>query len=123
MPFELGLAVAWAKLGRRKHEWFVFEARRHRIKKSLSDIDGTDPHIHSGKPRGILLALTNARVRTRHRPTVKQLAAIYQDLKKAALKTKRDLQTSSLFEARPFAELVVAAGLIAKERIASLKER
>ena len=54
---------------------------------------------------------------------MKQLAAIYQDLKKPALKTKRDLQTNSLFEARPFAELVVAARLIAKERIASLKER
>lgn len=120
MPFELGLAVAWAKVGKRKHEWFVFEARRHRLKKSLSDIDGTDPHIHEGEVRGLLLALTNALTRTRHRPTVRELATILEDLKKTAVEIKKDLQTDSLFDARPFHDLVVAARLIAKDRVASL---
>ena len=117
MPFELGLAVAWAKSGKRKHEWFVFEAQRHRIKKSLSDIDGTDPHIHEAKARRLLLALANALTRTRHRPTVTELAAILGDLKEAARKIKRDLHTGSLFEARPFSDLVVAARLSARKRI------
>ena len=43
MPFELGLAVALASYRPRDHEWFVFEANAHRLKKSLSDLDGTDP--------------------------------------------------------------------------------
>src|SRR5579864_6814550 len=34
MPFELGLAVGWAKLNPRHHTWFVFEARAFRIQKS-----------------------------------------------------------------------------------------
>jgi hypothetical protein len=42
MPFELGLAVAWAQAHPR-HRWFVFESVRRRLNKSLSDLDGTDP--------------------------------------------------------------------------------
>lgn len=123
MPFELGLAVAWAKTRRRRHEWFLFETQRHRIAKSLSDVNGTDPHIHGGTPLGVLRALTNALARTRHRPTVRELRAIYGDLRKAATVIRRDLQTRSLFEARAFADLVVAARLSAEERIASLGRR
>lgn len=122
MPFELGLAVAWAKLGKGKHEWFVFEARRHRLKKSLSDLDGTDPLIHHGRAKGVLLALANALTRTRHRPTV-ELTAILEDLKEAAVRIKTDLETSSLFERRPFGDLVVAARASARKRVPSLTER
>jgi len=50
MPFELGLAVTPSRSTR--HEWFVFEEQRHRLMKSLSDLNGTDPHIHDGKPEG-----------------------------------------------------------------------
>src|SRR5206468_1185611 len=39
MPFELGLAVSPRRS--RAHEWFVFEERRHRLMKSLSDLNGT----------------------------------------------------------------------------------
>ncbi len=28
-----------------KHEWFVLEARPHRLQRSLSDLNGTDPLI------------------------------------------------------------------------------
>jgi hypothetical protein len=44
MPFELGLAVAWAQ-AHPQHKWFVFESVRRRLNKSLSDLDGTDPYI------------------------------------------------------------------------------
>jgi len=76
MPFELGLAVAWAKLGRRQHAWFVFEAIKRRLNKSMSDLDGTDPYIHRANPCGVMRALTNALVRSRHRPTVSELGKI-----------------------------------------------
>ena len=46
MPFELGLAVAFATLKPNSHTWFVFETRHRRVQKSLSDLDGTDPNIH-----------------------------------------------------------------------------
>ena len=59
MPFELGLAMASAnQAGTAK--CFVFEAKEYRIGKSLSDLDGTDPYIHGGKPEGVLRELSNA---------------------------------------------------------------
>lgn len=122
MPFELGLCLAWAKVGRRKHEYFVFEAIRHRLHKSLSDLGGTDPEIHSGTPQGLLRALTNALSRSRQRPTVRELEHIFDDLRKAAPVLKRDLRTNSLYAARPFRELVIAAQVSARERIPSLRE-
>jgi hypothetical protein len=58
MPFELGLAVSWSNTPRQtNHTWFVFEARRHRIQKSLSDLNGTDVYIHDGTADGVLREL------------------------------------------------------------------
>ncbi len=107
MPFELGLVVAWAKGRQPGHQWFVFEAVAHRLKKSLSDLDGTDPYVHGGTPDGVLRQLSNALTRSRHRPTLVELRNIYHDLKKAAAITKKG--GADLFAARSFADLVIAA--------------
>src|SRR3989304_6672578 len=121
MPFELGLAVAWASTSRGQHEWVVFEGQPHRVKKSLSALGGTAPYIHHATPRGVLSALANALSRRRHRPTVRELEAILADLKGAAVTSKQDLSTESLYAARPFRELVVAAIEGARQRIPSLR--
>lgn len=121
MPFELGLAVALTKTRNREHQWFVFESVKRRLNKSLSDLDGTDPYIHNANPRGVLRALTNALVRSRHRPTLRELEQIYSDLKQAAVAIRKDLRTTSLFQARPFSDLVIAARISAGRRIASLQ--
>jgi hypothetical protein len=118
MPFELGLAVGFSEDS--KHEWFVFEARTHRLTKSLSDLNGTDPHIHDGHPEGVLHALANVLVRQRHRPSVRQLNEVYEDLCRAAAAIRRDLRVESLFEARAFDELVVAGRISAHRRIRML---
>jgi hypothetical protein len=57
MPFELGLAVETSH--RQEHQWFVMEARRYRLQRSLSDLNGTDPLIHGGTPGGLLQVLAN----------------------------------------------------------------
>jgi hypothetical protein len=119
MPFELGLAVAYDRGAR--HEWFVFEGRPHRLTKPLSDLNGTDPHIHDGRPEGVLRALANALVRRRHRPTAAQLNEIYQDLRRSAKAVRRDLRVGSLFEARSFDELVVAGRISAERRLSPLR--
>src|SRR5271168_2397684 len=62
MPFELGLTVG---MGHADHAWIVCETRRHRVSKSLSDLDGTDVYIHNGTVRGVLRELCNAFVRNR----------------------------------------------------------
>lgn len=123
MPFELGLAVALEKTQARRHEWSVFETRAHRVWKSLSDLAGTDEYVHGGSPRGVLQALTNVLVRRRRQPTVAELEDIYENLRTFALELKRRLRAKSLFGARPFRELGLAARRIAARRVASLQRR
>jgi hypothetical protein len=121
MPFELGLAVDWALGANPKHEWFVFESKAHRLEKSLSDLNGTDPHVHDGTPHGVLRGLVNALSRKVHDPNLTQLDAIYRDLSKAARKVKLEMRGGSLFEARPFQDLLVVARELAQARISSLR--
>ena len=58
MPFELGLAVALSRMNP-SYRFFIFEAKRYRLSKTLSDLAGHDPEIHSGTPRGVLEGLLN----------------------------------------------------------------
>src|SRR5271166_31269 len=81
MPFELGLAVTWAKLDPHQHSWFVFETRERRVQKSLSDLNGTDPNIHDGTVEGVMREICSAFVRTTAaRPTVPEMMQIYRGL-------------------------------------------
>lgn len=60
MPFELGLAIGWAKLNTQRHTWFVYETQNRRAQKSISDLNGTDCNIHKGTPEGVMRELCNA---------------------------------------------------------------
>src|SRR5271156_452013 len=121
MPFELGLAVGWALGVNPKHEWFVFESRHHRLEKSLSDLNGTDPHVHDGTAQGVLRGMTNALTRRIHDPNLEELEAIYRDLSKAARKVRIEMRGGSLFEARPFRYLVFVARELAQNRVSTLR--
>ncbi len=118
MPFELGLAVGRA--GGIRNRWFVFEAIGHRLNKSLSDIDGTDPQIHQGHPEGVLRGLSNVLGRPAIRPRHDDLRAIYRELKRGAVMIKIR-RGGSLFEAAAFRELVFLARELAGRNIAPLK--
>jgi len=120
MPFELGLVVSWAQHAR-SHRWYVLEAKSYRAQKSLSDINGTEIYVHDARPIGILRALTNALERTKHRPTVRELRAVYRDVKATANALKQSGEASTLFDTRPFRDLVLAASLSAQNRIVSLQ--
>jgi hypothetical protein len=121
MPFELGLAVDWTKSAPRIHDWFVFEAVEHRLPKSLSDLNGTDPHIHHRSPDGVLRALTNVLSRVRHKPSLAELRRVHENLRKAARKMKVDMRGGSLFEARPFQNLVALSQRFARAQFPTLK--
>src|ERR1700693_36090 len=77
MPFELGLSVSWARIGNNKHTWYVFERQAHRLMKSLSDLNGTDEHIHGGTINGVFRELCSAFVRPGRQPSVQQMGKIY----------------------------------------------
>lgn len=113
MPFELGLAVAWARANRR-HKWLVFESVKRRLAKSMSDLDGTDPYIHEGTVRGVMREVCNAFV-SPNQPTVPQMMRMYRDLRRGVPKILHNAGTTSLFTARTFSDLcLAAAGLRSK---------
>jgi hypothetical protein len=114
MPFELGLAVAWAQANPR-HKWFVFESMKRRLNKSLSDVDGTDPYIHGGTVSGVLREVCNAFVSPGKQPTVPQMLKMYRELRRDSGRILKNAGAQSMFTARVFSDLCLgAAGLRSK---------
>jgi hypothetical protein len=112
MPFELGLAVASAKLDSAPHDWFVFETVHRRASKSLSDLSGTDPNIHHGTVEGVMRELCNAFVRhsRQERYSVPGMLKTYRAVSLLVEDIKRKTRAQSVFEARVFYLLCSAAG-------------
>ena len=81
MAFELGLTVALERTEFPEHAWVVCESRHHRIQKSLSDLNGTDPYIHDGTIRGVFRVFGSIFVRSHRQPTVPQMRRIYRALR------------------------------------------
>lgn len=118
MPFELGLAVAWAQ-AHPQHKWFVFESMRRRLNKSLSDLDGTDPYIHSGTVRGIMREVCNAFVSPVKQPTVPQMMQMYRELRRDSPRILKNAGAHSLFTARVFSDLCLAAAALRSKYLGS----
>ncbi len=117
MPFELGLTVAWDKLNPGTHNWFVMESKSRRVLKSLSDLAGTDVHIHDGTVKGVLRELANSLVRAGGQPSVPEMQAIYRDLQQQLPAIQHRAGGGSAYSARTFYELRVLARALAREQI------
>ena len=100
MPFELGLAVEMSR--HKNHGWFVLEATPHRLQRSLSDLNGTDPLIHGGRPEGLLQVLADVFDRPR-KPRV-PLKTIFDLLRRKAPTLSR--RYGGLYTRGAFADLV-----------------
>jgi hypothetical protein len=116
MPFELGVTVG---IGNPKHAWVVCESKAHRIKKSLSDIDGTDAYIHNGTIRGVFRELCKAFVRSQRQPTVPEMMQIYRILRANLKSILRKAGATSPFNARVFRDLCVLASAAAEDLVVS----
>jgi hypothetical protein len=99
------MAVACVKFSPNKHNWFLFETQPWRIQKSLSDLDGTDPHIHFGKVEGVMRELCNAFVRHRFRPTVPKMMRAYRQVSRQVGTIAAKAGTKNIFSARVFEDL------------------
>jgi hypothetical protein len=111
MPFELGLAVATAKLDSTPHDWFVFESVHRRASKSLSDLGGTDPNIHHGTVEGVMRELCNSfiRIGRPERYSVPEMMKTYRAVAKVVEEFRRVTGARSLFEASVFRRICFAA--------------
>jgi hypothetical protein len=112
MPFELGLAVALQHSGM-EHTWFVAEQVRRRVQKSLSDLDGTDAHIHEGTIEGVFREVRDALVREARQPTVADMKTIYKQMRKQLPEIMRAAGATSAFGASVFRDLCVVASAAA----------
>jgi hypothetical protein len=111
MPFELGLALAIERLDPGRRDSFVFEAKRWRLAKSLSDLSGTDPHIHGRTVSGVMRELGNAFIRRSSHDgfSVPEMMKTYRAVLRAVPDIQHQTGSTNLFEARPFRLLSVAA--------------
>jgi hypothetical protein len=117
MPFELGLAVAWEKTGKRQHVWFVMEVMQYRIAKSLSDLGGTDAYIHDGRIDGVFREMGNAFVRKK-KASVSQMRRVYREVRRSIPAILQRCGAQSVFEARAFQEISYATNVAARRIIA-----
>jgi hypothetical protein len=115
MPFELGLTVGQVSHGGPEHSWFVFERMPYRLQKSLSDLNGTDVYVHGGSVSGVFRELLSAFVRERRQPTLGQMTAIYEALKKSLPTVLHETGASSPFTASAFKRLSVLASALSDE--------
>lgn len=83
MPFEAGLAIAWAQVAGRRHRWFLLEKESYRLQRTLSDLNGFEVFTHGGTGHGLLAALPNMFLR-RESPVMSELLACTRDLHAAA---------------------------------------
>lgn len=117
MPFELGLCVAWDRVGKKKHTWFVFEERTRRLTKSLSDLNGTDEYIHGATIKGVLRELCNAFVRPGRQPSIQQMLKVYRDVEESLPEVLERTGAMSIYSARAFKEICVIANASAVENV------
>ena len=117
MPFELGLCVAWERIGKKGHTWYVYESRERRLAKSLSDLNGTDPHIHGATVAGVLRELCSAFVRPGWRPSIQQMKCVYRDVEESLPEVLRRAGTRSIYNARVFKDICVIASESADKNV------
>lgn len=116
MPLELGLALYRSAAAKRAHRVFVFEKKAYRAQRSTSDINGLDPQIHRGNPKGVMVCLRNILRGSGDTITVPQMLACYRTVKKLVPEIKRNSGSKSLFSASAFTDLKLAALLESERR-------
>lgn len=101
-----------------RHRVFVFESKRYRAQPSTSDVNGIDPQIHSGTPKGLMSGLRNIFRQPRDVTTVPEMLSSYRAVKQKLPQLRRNSGGKSLFEAAVFQDLTVAALLGSEKLIA-----
>ncbi len=122
MPVELGLALYRSRVTKGQHCVFVFESKRYRAQRSTSDVNGIDPHIHHGTPRGLMSCLRNIFRQPGNVTTVPEMLASYRAVKQKLPELRRNSGGKSLFEAAVFQDLTVAA-LVESQRLIGRRHR
>jgi hypothetical protein len=109
MPVELGLALYRSRVTKGRHRIYIFESKRYRAQRSTSDVNGIDPQIHRGTPKGLMAGLRNIFRQTGDVTTVPEMLASYRVVKRKIPELRRNAGGESLFEASLFQDITLAA--------------
>ena len=113
MPFELGIAFALRRIEGR-HKFVLLEAKRHRLQRTLSDLNGFDPRIHRGTSAGMISCILCNLAKPRGNPQLHQIERIRRKLWRTVAFLKRNHHRTTIYSRAIFGELVEAAVLLAK---------
>ncbi len=90
MPVELGLALYRSHSTNGRHRVYVFEGKPYRAQKSTSDINGIDPQIHHGTPKGVMAGLRNILRQPGDVTTVPEMLRSYRAVRRKAARVKAE---------------------------------
>jgi hypothetical protein len=114
MPFELGIAFALRRL-KGNHKFILLEAKRHRLQKTLSDVNGIDPGIHGRTVTGMISCLLSSLAKPPTNPDPQQIERIRRQLWKGVPVFKRNRHRTNVFSRTIFRDLVEAAVVLARK--------
>lgn len=111
MPFELGLAFAQRKYLRsaRQHSIVLLESVRHRLTRTLSDMAGLDPAIHSKRPRRVISCVLDTLGTGASDPSVTDVYRMWRQLMRAARQLKIAAGQDDVYSRSLFKKLVAAS--------------
>ncbi|HEY2409176.1 MAG TPA: hypothetical protein VGI10_24395 [Polyangiaceae bacterium] len=108
MPFELGLACAFAAKDKR-YSFFVLDRKAYRLDIALSDLKGRDHLIHGGTVRGTIARVCDV-LRTPGRgPQPDQIFRVHRELLIVANELKKAHAQKTIYQRAAYLELVAAA--------------
>jgi hypothetical protein len=113
MPFELGIAVALSRI-ERSHKFVLLEAKRHRLQKTLSDVNGIDPGIHNAAVKGVISCVLSHLGKSQGNPDARTVASIHRQLWKTTPSLKAIHGRANIYSRSIFSELVDGAIRLAK---------
>jgi hypothetical protein len=114
MPFELGIAFTLGRIGG-THKIVLLEARRYRLQKTLSDLNGIDPGIHEGTVKGIISCVLSSLAKPAANPDPTAVKRVYDQLHKVIRVLKRNHNRKTVYSRAIFQELVSGAARLARK--------
>ncbi len=114
MPFELGIAYTLRRI-ERVHKFVLLESKRHRLQRTLSDLNGFDPGIHGGTATGMISCVLSSLGKPRNNPDLRRIESIRRKLWKTVPFIKRNHGRTGSYSRAIFAEIVQAAILLARK--------
>jgi hypothetical protein len=101
----------------------IFETKRYRAQRSTSDVNGIDPQIHNGTPKGVMSGLRNIFSHDGDVTTVPEMLLCLEAVKPRLPELRRNSGSRSLFETAVFQDLVFAALAESQNLIARRTQR